>query len=350
MFCVDAVSRELIDGWPVEEAGLPTRVINSVHAAGVRTVGELRGWSDDELLGLHSLGRVSLDQIHYFYRLCDRIERGQQRFEAIQEVLDVFLDAAQLHVLSSRYGLYQRSLRASRSWVTLQEIGNRENKTRERIRQVEELAKQRLSSRMAMVCLEPFLTFFIQYIDQRARVLSGEHLAPIRHHEALRDLNPAGMLLLLSDLAPERITFHHEVFSTLSAAEMDRVIGGARKLLKRRPGPVGVDELATAVAPLPGLQDGGVVRQAVSVILDHAPEIGATIDDRYFLFSSSVQPYLLELMQRMELPVHYRAVTARYNDHVKPRSRRGAGFILDALNRNAQCLRTDRGIYTLTAA
>lgn len=350
MLAVDAVSRKLIDQWPVEEAGLPTRVINSVQGAGVRTVGELRGWSDEDLLGLHSLGRVSLDQIHYFYRLCERIERGLQRFQSIQDVLDVFLDPPQLSVVSVRYGLKERDPRPSRSWVTLQEIGNRENKTRERIRQVEELGKQNLGSRMALVCMEPFLQFFMRFLDQRARVVSGEQLGVLRGHDVLGDMNPAGVLLLLSDLAPERITFHHEVFSTLKPSELDRVIDEGGTLLASRSGPVGVDEVVAAISALPGVSDAKMARLAVTVILDHAPEIGATLDDRYFLFSSSVQQYLLELMKQMELPAHYRAVTARYNEQVKPHSRRGAGFILDALNRNKQCIRTDRGIYTLAAA
>lgn len=350
MFFVEAVPRDRIDRWPVEEAGLPTRVINSVRGAGVRTIGALRDWSDDQLLALHSLGKVSLEQIRYYFRLCERIERGSQRFETIQEVLDVFLDTHQQRVISSRYGFYQLGPRASRNWVTLQEIGNQENKTRERIRQVEELGKAKLNSRLARVCLEPFFQEITYFIDQRARAVSGEQVAQLRQQGVLGSLNPTGVVLLLSDLAPERIHFRHDLFTTLSADVMDRIIREAQAALERSATPVSVDDLAPVLTPVQGLTDSAPLRRAVVTILDHAPEIGATNDDRYFLFTSSVQPYLLELMEHMELPVHYRAVTARFNDHVKPRSRRGAGFILDALNRNRHCIRMDRGIYSLTAA
>ena len=78
MLTIQPASRSEIDQWPVAEAGLPTRVINSVHSAGIHTVGQLRGCSDFDLLNLRSLGKVSLDRIHYFFKLCNRIEKGNQ--------------------------------------------------------------------------------------------------------------------------------------------------------------------------------------------------------------------------------------------------------------------------------
>jgi hypothetical protein len=348
MFAVQAVSRDTIDAWPVEEAGLPTRVINSVKAAKVLTVGDLRTWSEPDLLRLRSLGRVSLEQIQYFFKLCDRIERGIQRFESIHDVLDIFLDVHQLSVISARYGFYQRDLVASRNWVTLQEIGNRENKTRERVRQVEDMGKQKLRSRMARVCLQPFYEFFTTFINQRARAVGTSDLATIRNHEALRELNPASVLLLLSDLAPDHIVLHHDFFSTLPLDVLKQVEKGALGMLENSPSPLSIDDITNRLPPSPEFADHSTFRQAASVVLDHAPTIGSTIDDRYFLYTTSVQPFLVEIMERMERPAHYRTVTSRFNDRVKPRSRKGAGYILDVLNRNPRCVRVDRGIYSLS--
>ncbi len=348
MFAVQAASREVIDAWPVEEAGLPTRVINSVKAAKVITVGDLRKWSEPDLLRLRSLGRVSLEQIQYFFKLCDRIERGIQRFDSIHEVLDIFLDVHQLNVISARYGFYQRDLVASRNWVTLQEIGNRENKTRERVRQVEDMGKQKLRSRMASVCLQPFFDFFGTFINQRARSVSTADLATIRNHEALRDLNPASILLLLSDLAVDHIVLHNGFFSTLPMQFLEDVEQKVMAMLGNSPIPLGIDAISDQLEPTTELPDRSLFRQAVSVVLDHSPSMGATIDDRYFLYATSVQPFLVEILERMERPAHYRTVTTRFNDRVKPRSRKGAGYILDTLNRNSNCVRVDRGIYTLS--
>jgi len=348
MFAVDPVSRETIDSWSVSEAGLPTRVVNSVQMAGVDTIGQLRNWSETDLLRLRSLGRVSLDQIHYFFKLCNRIEKANQRFSAIHELLDIFLDVPQLSVITARYGCYQRDVIASRNWVTLQEIGNRENKTRERIRQVEEIGQQKLRSRMARVCLQPFYEFFATFIQQRARAIATQELVALRNHEALRELNPAGILLLLSDLHPDRIGFQNDFFTTLPQAAIHHIEQGVLDTLGNSPIPVSIDQLAQGIGSIDALPDRADFRQATAVIADHHPTIGATIDDRYFLYSTSVQPFLVELMQRMERPAHYRSVTTTFNDRVKPSSRKGAGFILDVLNRIEQCQRVDRGIYTLS--
>lgn len=347
MFAVPAVSREEIDQWPVEEAGLPTRVINSVHSANVHTIGQLRHWTDADLLRLRSLGKVSLDQINYFYKLCNRVEKALQRFNSIHEVLDIFLDVPQLNVISARYGFYQQELVADRNWVTLQEIGNRENKTRERIRQIEEMGKHKLQSRMATVCLEPFYGFFETFINQRSRAIATEDLATIRNHEALLDLNPASILILISDLNPERIVHHREFFSTLPVAVIEHIEQSVAAMLGEKTTPLTIDHIVSRLDPISELADPVQLRQATAIIIDHYPTIGATIDDRYFLYASSVQPFLVEIMERMETPVHYRTVTSRFNDRVKPRSRKGAGYILEALNSNPSCSRVDRGIYTL---
>lgn len=347
MFTVPTVAREEIDSWPVEEAGLPTRVINSVRAAEVQTIGQLRRWANADLLDLRSLGKVSLDQINYFYTLCNHIENSMQRFSSIHEVLDIFLHVPQLRVMATRYGFHQTELKASRNWVTLQEIGNEEDKTRERIRQLEDLGKKRLRSRIASICLDPFFECFEAFIRQRSRAISVNDLFPMRNHEALLDLNPASILLLLSDLQPERILFHNGFFSTLPLSTINHIEHQTHALLRASNIPVNIDILIKQLAPIQKLEGSGELRQATSVVIDHVPTIGATIDERYFLYDSSVKPFLMEIMKPMESPVHYRTITNRFNEQVKPLSRKGAGYILDTLNNCPGCTRVNRGIYTL---
>jgi hypothetical protein len=349
MFAVDPVPREIIDSWPVEEAGLPTRVINSVRTANVSTIGQLRQWSEQDLLQLRSLGKVSLDQITYFFKLCTRVEKANQRFNTIQEVFDIFLDVHQAKVLVSRYGFHESELKASRNWVTLQEIGNQENKTRERIRQVEEIGKEKLKSRMATVCLQPFYAFFEEFIDQRSMAISTQELAGLRHHDVVRDLNPASILLTLSDLNASRIRFRNDFFSTLSLSSIESVENHFLQRLSESASPLVLDNISGSLRSLSELSDPQMVRRAIGIIADHHPLIGAAVDERYFLYTTSVDPLVEEIMEHSELPVHYRTVTSRFNDHVKGGSRKGAGFILEVLNRIDRCRRVDRGIYTLTS-
>ena len=342
MYRVEPVERAVVDGWAVSEAGLPTRVINSVEGAGVRQVGELRRWDDASLLRLRSLGRISLEQIHAFFALCDNIERGQQTFASVREVLELLLDEHQDYVLTARFGLDRTDLVPSGSRVTLQDIGNRTQRTRERVRQVEENGKARLSSRLAALCLQPFIDHARAFIRRHDDVVAGDATGELWNDPAFDGLNPCGVLTLFSDLYPERIGIHHGCFSVLAPGVIQRIEQDALRAIQASPAPLPLADLAARVA-----EAGGPEHRAatVSTIMDHFPDVGATRDGRYFLFDTSVMPLVREVLADLPAPAHYRAVTRAYNERVKPRSRRGAGFILDILNRDPRCARVNRGLY-----
>lgn len=349
MLQVAPLKREIIDLWPVAESGLPVRVVNSVGAAGVMEIGQLRTWSDQKLLGLRSLGRISLGHVRSFFKLCGQIEQGKQSFQTIQEVFGIFLDSDELKVLAARYGFDREDFRASRSVTTLQEIGDEENKTRERIRQIEETAKRNLRSRLATVCLEPFYERFVSFLDSRGRVASCTDLASLHDDPLLAGRNICSILLLLSDLRPDRITFYHGFFSTLPESVLAGTESEVLAILDREARPVPLDDLLKALPPFPADPSPGQMKQVVACVMDHCPAAASTVDGRYFLFARGVQAFLIELMKNLERPVHYRTVTQNFNQRLKPLSRKGAGFILEMLNANPQCTRVDRGIYDLKA-
>jgi hypothetical protein len=347
MITVQPISRTAIDQWLISDSGLPARVVNSANSAGIRTIGELRNWSDVDLLALKSLGKISLGHIHFFFRICRQIEEGRQRFQNIQEVLDIFLDTAERTVLSARYGLHLPLLKASRNCVTLQEIGTAHQKTRERIRQVEETAKARLRSRLAAVCLRPFYEYFTAFIEQHHRAVSVENLAPLKTDGLLVGLNPAGVLLLLFDLDNRFFCFHRGFFSSLPASALEQLERWLLQHLDKQTEPLALAAIPVDQVDL-GLSDFREDKPVISgVLLDHCPEVAATTAQHYFLFSRGIQSFLLELIKTLNRPVHYREVTRVFNERVKPGSRKGAGFILDALNNHPACIRTDRGIYDL---
>ena len=348
MLQVNPISRDVIDSWPIAEAGLPVRVVNSVGPAGVARVGDLRKWADKDLLSLRSLGRISVGHIHFFFRICNQIEQGKQRFSNIREVLSVFLDGPEFKVISSRYGFERTEMVASRDWATLQEIGNAEHKTRERIRQVQDVALHKLHSRLTAACLQPFYEFFASFIRSRSEVISCSDLVPLAEDPMLAGFNVCSILLLLSDLQPGRITFHNNLFSTLSEATLQSIEAQSLLFMSQQGKPVALNDLLPQLGDIPGLSNEGR-KTALALILDHVPHMAATTDGRHFLLSGGTHAFLVEIMQQLPRPVHYRAVTGAFNDRVKSLSRKGAGFILDALNANPQCTRVDRGIYDLKA-
>jgi DNA-directed RNA polymerase alpha subunit len=54
---------ELPDNTPVSQVKFPTRILNALTAAGLRTVGEVREASDEMLVSLPDLGRGSVRQL-----------------------------------------------------------------------------------------------------------------------------------------------------------------------------------------------------------------------------------------------------------------------------------------------
>lgn len=349
MLIVKPVTRETIDQWTLAESGLPVRVCNSMRAAGVLRVGELRRWSDAEILRLRSLGHISLGHIHDFFALCHRIEKGEQAFENIKEVLDIFLDEDEFAVISSRYGFQRESLRVSRKCMTLEEIGRQADKTRERIRQIEATAKHKLSSRLGSVCLQPFYDYFRSILESLGQTAPSAQITPLADRMITAGYNPGGVLLLLCDLAPTRLTFYNQFFSLLPGPKLQDLERQALAALERWTAPVPLEDVLQALSRDTPAGFSESLRKTVMVLLEHHARVAATVDRRYFLYDRGMPAFLEEVMRGLSLPAHFRAITQAVNDRLLPGSRKGAGYILEALNAHPGCSRSDRGLYTLRA-
>ncbi len=349
MLRVSPILRSEIDSWTVAESGLPVRVVNSVSGSNVATVGQLRTLSDENLLSLRSFGRISLSHVRNFFKLCNQIEQGKQAFQTIQEVVSIFLDADELKVITGRYGFDLPDVQASRNATTLQALGDSEHKTRERIRQVEETAKKKLQSRMAKVCLQPFYDEFGAFIESCGKTACCTDLTPLQNSALLSNWNACGVLLLMSDINPGRISFYRQSFSTLPESVLREIESRAFTELGRHEQPTSLDEMLESLIPADTAMVADEGRRAAACILEHSPEVAVTVDRRYFLFAAGTQVFLAEIMKDITLPAHYRAVTQLFNERVKSESRKGAGFILDMLNSNPRCTRVDRGIFDLKA-
>ena len=142
--------------------------------------------------------------------------------------------------------------------------------------------------------------------------------------------------MLLSDLHPERITFYNDFFSTLSEQTIRTMESQAVGLLDRAAKPVSLDDILKSMA-MSSPSNADQKKQLLSCILEHCPLVAATLDHRYFTYERGTQAFLAEVLKDLERPVHYRAVTNAFNDRLKSLSRKGAGFILEALNTAPLC-------------
>ncbi|MBU0677069.1 MAG: hypothetical protein KJ626_03055 [Verrucomicrobia bacterium] len=347
MLRVPQTSRETIDNWSVSASGLPVRVINSLRSVDVKSIGELRRWKDSELIKLRSLGRISLGHIHRFFNTCNRISAGKFSVLNIRELLDIFLDSDELHVLTERYGLERADYRASRNYMTLQQIANQGNRTRERVRQVEETAKSELIRELARLCFQPLIEWFRDFTVEQGEIISPADLAVLQHDEFFTGYNPCSVLLLMCDLHLDRIIYRHGVFSTRPADQLKLIENAAVKFLKERSGLSPLLEVADTIrAFLPKCAESKQNR-ATSVVLDTLPDVGATVDGRYFIFDQDFDALLQEVMSSLPLPAHYTTATHRLNELLKSHCRKGSGYVLKALNLSQSYTRVERGVYTL---
>lgn len=144
------MTRAEIDAWPVATAGLASRPVTCLTRAGVATIGELRPWGDDRLLGLPAFGGLSLQNIRWFFDWTKRVEAGE-RASDLPAWLREFLTPRQLSVIEERFGLTDPLFRPWLKRTTLREIGGerRGGISRERVRQYEAEGLARLRSELA---------------------------------------------------------------------------------------------------------------------------------------------------------------------------------------------------------
>ena len=349
MLSIPALPKTIIDSWTVADSGLPPRVVNSVTGEGISTIGQLRSAPESRLLEIRGLGRISLDHIRAFFQICDAISQGKQKFNTIQEVLAIFCDREEWEALEGRYGLLLEIVELKPYYATLQDIGAKTGKTRERIRQIQEGALLKLKGRLATVCLQPFFKEVETFIRDHDGLVTGEDVAALKPVAWLAGSNPSGMLILMSELPAAGFCYFHHTLSVMSVAALHALEAEILRLLETQSQPTTLQAIIDALTPPAGIESRQQFRKVVAGLLDQDERVAATLDERYFAYSTGMAAYLIHLLGQLQRPVHYRSLMQAFNDQVKPRSRKGAGFILDTLNAHPQFTRVDRGIYDLKA-
>jgi len=343
---VKAVPRPTVDAWPLDESGLPIRATRAAGEAHLQTVGQLRACSDEKMLSLWSFGRITLGEVHAFFRFCERLEQGRQTFRDLRELLEFFLETDERDILFTRFQLTTGAPAAIWRRVALQTIGTARKLTRERVRQIEAKALRALQSRTAQWCLEPVYQFLNGWLDRHERVADPSQLQGLRSEGLLGGLQPAGVLALLAELAPSRLLCRHGLFFSLSELELQRLQQAVQVILNRKAKPLEAAQLLAEVRRQKAVSlPGGVGQRFLTTWLDHFPAVGATSDGRYFSLATGAPAFVAEIARRLRRPFHYRRLMDAVNSRLKPGSRRGTGTILEWLGSGAVFTRIGRGLY-----
>jgi hypothetical protein len=346
-FQTTTITRETVDDWPVKGSGLSARVVHCLEEAGVQNIGRLRGWSDQQLLSLTNFGTTSLENIRWFFNWTRRLEAGNGRIANLRALLREFLNAQEVFVIEQRYGLTDPLFRPQMKRRTLQEIARlRVRVTRERVRQVEESAIATLRAHLARAVAENLEVYWANRIlSGGCVVVTSAELSAWAHDPSLGGYQPWGSLLLVSETL-ERITFRYDYFSVLPIPILNQVEKQILQLLHASKEPVPFERILASVSDELGFLNGQRPR-LVTVLLDHHPEICATVDRRYFLPTVGTPIVIVDILRNRQQPVHFHELTRLYNERMQPHSRKGTGYILRVLNLMPEAQRVTRAVYQL---
>jgi len=315
---------------------------------GVKTIAELRQWPDQRLMGLRNFGVISLDRVQWFFRWAERLEQGRAELPHIQAWLREFLNEQEIFAIEHRYGLKDPLFRPHMRRRTLREIADIGNHlTRERIRQVEEIALIKLRSRLSRAVSTQLAVQWTSRLMKTGGILSSSDLGSWVGDPSLGGYQPWGALLLVSDTI-EHILYRHDCFINLCAQTLDKVEQKITGLLQKANAPVPLDRIVTAVAnDLPIATN--LKRRFAATLLDHHSQVGGATGPCYFLNSMGVAQMLAAILREKRDATHYHELTRLYNERILPHSRRGTGYILHILSTSPVFRCRSRGIYEMSA-
>lgn len=339
---IPPISKHELDRWPVDECDLPTRVVRYAVSQGWSVVGDLRRVTAAEWTALRGVGALSAQAVQDFFVFGDLLIAGRVSFKGVREVFARFLSEEEQAVLLRRYGLLRADVGISRKFMTLQEIGNDLDVTKERVRQIEERARRRLGGRLAQACLFPFYERALGLIWAADGLLDAADREGLKRQEWLSGYALGAVLLLLYDVNPGCFVVCRERFAAPPLAMWQAAEEAALAHLNAVTEPVGIEELHGAL----GSVGRAVGAAALGKWLAGHPQVAATRDGRFFLYGQGGAAFLRELLGNDAQPTHYRALMERLQARLQPESRIGSRQVLALLRRSPPFRKTAPGYYT----
>ncbi len=337
---VPAVPRAEIDRWPIREAGLPARVVNTATRLKLQTVADLRNLPPERLLGERRFGRRSLDATMRFFETCAELEAGKIGFRTIREPMDRVLAPEVWQVLVLRYGLERPDLDASRQYFTLQAIANRDDVTRERVRQVVEIGLAGLGQRLLTAFLEPFEKMLMDIPRAQGGIAEADAYADLVGHPAMAGLNPAAVALLLCDAHPQSWTYFGRAFILAPDETVKDFAHGLVRRLRRRQQPTPWAEVLAFARRHRLAGHLARLESTLPLLLSHLDGV-IMMKDRSCLASERLGDLLDTLIRELGGRAHYTDIADRFNERVQPQEQRSASSILRLLIASRRFRTTD---------
>jgi len=337
-------TRAEMDGWPIAEAGLCNRAVHCFTAAGLKTIGELRGLRPADMLRLPHFGRRSLQNVQWFFRWTRRIEKQDVPFHSLPAMLVELLNQPEIFVLEHRYGLLDPLFRPHLKWRTLQDIADVSGGlTRERVRQIEATGLERLRFRLSRTLMSPLEAHLVSRLVLRGGIVTCRELADWVNDPALGRYQPWGSLRLLADVG-RRIHNYFDYYTILPPETVARVETKALEFLQRHAEPQPLASLVALLQPELGHYAGDCER-TLQVMLEHHPAIDATRDGSFFLGTKSAAWFITSLLKDAGSVVPLETLQREYNQRMIPRSQKSPQALVRVLGELPSVARVGAGLY-----
>jgi len=281
MIDVKAISRQEIDAWPLEEAGIPIRLLTAALREKYVRIADLRPLTNEKLLKIRGIGASTLREWRAYLRMAADFERGLLRFSDVREILNFFLEKPEMQVLIQRYGLLQEEDRIERSFLTLQQIGTAAGLTRERVRQMEESGLSHLSSRTAQACLDPVYSLLEALFTRLSHVAEPADFALWRKEAIWGGFSPHCVVQLLNDLRNSPWTRFRGYLSSLSRTQLETIETALVGILRALGRPVNSHQLSEETAEALSRFQPANVHRLIEVILRHCPSVKRNPDGSF---------------------------------------------------------------------
>lgn len=343
MISVPQLSWNSLDAWPVSESGLgrrATRVLTEHH---IKTIGEVRDrLSDPSFATTPGLGSKTLEAIQCYVETCGEVVSGSLRFADLPSLLRRFLYESHIEILLRRYGLFRLDTASSRNFITLQDIGNELDLTRERVRQIEKQAFSKLRGRLQQHCLQPLYDDVCNALTQQGGILRCDNTAHLDTRAWLGGYKASSSLLLLHDISPTHYAYYHDTFSLISLPTLKRVEEWAIHTLEQATNPMPITTLFQSL-PTPLSTEWN--ESSLAVFLAAIPTVLATRDQRFVVTDTALAKWAEEELDTLGAPTHYRRITQAINDRLQPHQQVGPRRILLLMHSNPKFAQTHSGHY-----
>ena len=322
-------------------SGLPPRLVAALRAAGATRLRDLCS----PLPACEALDAEDLALLQRVAGWCAAACGGAPPPLNLPEWLSLFLSPRLAETLQLHYGLWDSPTGGAVRESTLRATGLKLGITRERVRQLVQLALDTLRQPLPLHAAEPLFQHAKQQLQAAGGGLAVPTLTRLRE-AAWGGASPVGVFRLLARLQPNRIVIYRNFFSACSDRQLDRTEKALRDRLALASDPLSLatlaDDLPAAARP-PGITSAAPL---LLVLLRHMPDTFATHDGRAGFIDAHGAVLLREILAESgETPL--RSLVDEFNRRLHPECRRGSGTLRRLMSQDPQIHKPAPGRYAL---